>query len=71
MKKHWRIWSMLAVAAMLMTGLGIPAISAQDSAPTREETFKVAINAQIDDPTNLNLYAGASRSSTSRPRCCS
>lgn len=64
MKKHWRIWSILAVAAMLMTGLGIPAISAQDSAPTREETFKVAVNAQNDDPTNLNFYGTASRSNT-------
>jgi peptide/nickel transport system substrate-binding protein len=37
---------------------------AQDAEVTREETFKVAIHEQLADPTNLNLYAGASRSST-------
>jgi peptide/nickel transport system substrate-binding protein len=64
MKKHRRFWSILAVAVLLMTAAGIPTLAAQDTEPTREQTFRVAIGGQIPDPTNLNLYAGASRSDT-------
>ncbi len=62
--KTKRIWSILAIALLLASAAAAPAFAAQDNEPTREEIFKVAIGGQIPDPTNLNLYAGASRSDT-------
>jgi peptide/nickel transport system substrate-binding protein len=62
--KPKRLW----IVALLAITLGIsalaPALAAQDAEVTREETFKVAISQQLTDPTNLNFYAGASRSDT-------
>ena len=62
--KTKRLWSILAIALLLASAAAAPAFAAQDNEPTREETFKVAIGGQIPDPTNLNFYAGASRSDT-------
>jgi peptide/nickel transport system substrate-binding protein len=59
-----RIWSLLAVAVLMAAAAGGTALAAQDAEPTREETFKIAIAGQVTDPTNLNFYAGASRSDT-------
>jgi peptide/nickel transport system substrate-binding protein len=55
----------VALLALLLgvSALG-PALAAQDAEVAREETFKVAIGQQLTDPTNLNLYAGVSRSNT-------
>lgn len=62
--KPRRLWSILAVALLLATAAGTSALAAQDSDVAREDTFKVAIGQQLTDPTNLNFYAGASRSDT-------
>jgi peptide/nickel transport system substrate-binding protein len=59
-----RIWSLLAVAVLMAAAAGGTALAAQDAEPTREETFKIEIAGQVTDPTNLNFYAGASRSDT-------
>jgi peptide/nickel transport system substrate-binding protein len=61
--KPKRVWIVAALALLLSISALAPAL-AQDAEVTREETFKVAIHEQLADPTNLNFYAGASRSST-------
>ncbi len=58
-----RLWVFFALALMLTIGAGAPALATQQDV-TREQTFKIAIGGQLADPTNLNLYAGASRSDT-------
>jgi peptide/nickel transport system substrate-binding protein len=58
-----RVW-IVAVLALLLGVSALGPALAQDAEVPREETFKVAISALLDDPTNLNLYAGASRSNT-------
>ena len=70
MKKHRRFWSILAVAVLLMTAAGIPTLAAQDSEPTREETFKVAISER--PPTSICIRVVAAKPSerhTSQSRC--
>lgn len=58
-----QIWSFIGLAALLATA-AVPAVAAQTDAD-RAATFKIAIDARIEDPTNLNLYApGVSRSNT-------
>ncbi len=60
-RAHW--WSILLLVCILAAP-GATAMAAQQDA-ARESTFKVALGARIEDPTNLNLYAaGVSRSDT-------
>lgn len=61
--KSKRLWVFAALAFMLTIAAGAPALAAQQDV-TREETFKIAIGGQLPDPSNLNFYAGASRSDT-------
>jgi peptide/nickel transport system substrate-binding protein len=58
------LWTFIGLVAMLATSALVPTVAAQDDAE-RADTFKIAIPARIEDPTNLNLYApGVSRSDT-------
>ena len=58
-----QVWSFLGLLALLIGMGAVPSVAAQDDA--RAQTFKIAIDARIEDPTNLNLYApGVSRSNT-------
>ena len=62
--KFRRLWTFFGLLAMLVSTALVPTVAAQDD-PDRAETFKIAIPARIEDPTNLNLYApGVSRSDT-------
>ena len=62
--KQRRLWIVTLLALAMGIAAMAPALAAQDAEVTREETFRVAIGGQLADPTNLNLYAGASRSDT-------
>ncbi|MDQ3696357.1 MAG: ABC transporter substrate-binding protein [Chloroflexota bacterium] len=59
-----QLWSMVGLVALLATTAFVPSGAAQSDAE-RADTFRIAIGARIEDPTNLNLYApGVSRSDT-------
>ncbi len=62
--KERRLWIVTLLAIMLGISAIAPALAAQDAEVSREQTFRVAIGRQLADPTNLNLYAGQSRSDT-------
>ena len=62
--KQRRIWIVTLLAMTLGISAMAPALAAQDAEVTREETFRVAVSEQLADPTNLNFFAGASRSGT-------
>src|SRR5690606_29456289 len=59
---RWQKWTIIVLSLSLILMIGLQ-VTAQERA--REETLIVAINGQIADPTNLNIYApGVSRSNT-------
>lgn len=62
--QRYKLWSLVVLLGLLVTGPAAPAFADRQEV-TRAETLKIAIPAQITDPTNLNIYAaGSDRSAT-------
>jgi peptide/nickel transport system substrate-binding protein len=63
--KSYRWRAILATAALLLTLVPAAAAAPADQAADRASVLKIAIGNQVQDPTNLNIYApGVSRSDT-------
>jgi len=59
----FRWQAIVAVAALVLTTMPAAAAPSDQAAPDRASTLKIALGNQIQDPTNLNLYApGVDRS---------
>ena len=57
MRKVFRWQAFLAAVALVLTTLPASAASPSDQAVDRASTLKIALNAPISAPDNMNIYA--------------